>query len=95
MANLRTYAKDGTPLTDVFLYDQDGKPFTTWPESFGFEIDRSCGEPVRNRYPLPLIDRRESAGAATPSACPTESPTEGPTEGAADPSATPEPKRSE
>lgn len=91
VANLRPYAKDGTPLTDVYLYDQDGKPFTTRPESFGFEIDKSCGEPVRNRYPLPLIDRRESAGAATatstPSACPTE--------GAADPSATPEPKRSE
>ncbi|MEV4566900.1 hypothetical protein AB0K12_24300 [Nonomuraea sp. NPDC049419] len=89
VANLRPYAKDGTPLTDVYLYDQDGKPFTTRPESFGFEIDRSCGEPVRNRYPLPLIDRRESAGAATatPSACPAE--------GAADPSATPEPKRSE
>ncbi|MEV4175623.1 hypothetical protein [Nonomuraea sp. NPDC049709] len=74
--NIQPYAKDGTPLTDVYLYDQDGNPLTTDPEDYGYEVDRSCGEPVLNRYPLPLVERRaalaaETGPSPTPSACPT------------------------
>ncbi|TMR97626.1 hypothetical protein [Nonomuraea basaltis] len=53
--NIKPYAKDGTPLTDVYLYDQDGTPLTTNPEDHGYTVDRSCGEPILNRYPLPLV----------------------------------------
>ncbi|SDJ52679.1 hypothetical protein SAMN05421874_102101 [Nonomuraea maritima] len=73
--NIRPYAKDGTPLTGVYLYDQDGNPLITRPEQYGFTVDRSCGEPVLNRYPLPLVDRRSSYEARTstptPPTCPT------------------------
>ncbi|MGW3344987.1 hypothetical protein ACWDA3_16875 [Nonomuraea rubra] len=77
--NLRPYAKDGTPLADVYLYDQDGKPFVTNPEFYGYKVDRSCGEPVLNRYPLPLVEEGPAMGddglpAATASACPTPAP---------------------
>ncbi|MEV4553014.1 hypothetical protein [Nonomuraea wenchangensis] len=75
VANIRPYAKDGTPLTDVYLYDQDGNPVITDPESHGYTVDRSCGEPVLNRYPLPL--KKESFDpepSPTPAACPTPSP---------------------
>ncbi|NRQ34462.1 hypothetical protein HII36_21770, partial [Nonomuraea sp. NN258] len=53
--NIRPYAKDGTPLSDVYLYDQDGEPLTTDWQHRGYVIDKSCGEPVLNRYPLPLV----------------------------------------
>ncbi|MFI9560736.1 hypothetical protein [Nonomuraea endophytica] len=54
--NIKPYAKDGTPLSDVLLYDQDGQPITTSPDRFGYRVDRTCGEPVLNRFPLPLIE---------------------------------------
>nr|WP_055508156.1 hypothetical protein [Nonomuraea pusilla] len=77
--NIKPYAKDGTPLTDVYLYDQDGKPVTTEPESYGYTVDRSCGEPILNRYPLPLVAQDEQDGS-TPTAtpCPTASPSQEP-----------------
>lgn len=75
--NLRPYAKDGTPLTDVYLYDQDGNPFVTNPEFYGYRVDRSCGAPVLNRYPLPLVaEGPEAAVESTPSACPAPVPAE-------------------
>ncbi|MEU8362018.1 hypothetical protein AB0C27_38965 [Nonomuraea sp. NPDC048882] len=84
--NLRPYAKDGTPLTDVYLYDQDGRPFTTTPEDYGYQVDRSCGDPVLNRYPLPLISgdaaMKAEVGAEMetpkPSVCPSAAPSGGP-----------------
>ncbi|WP_157249368.1 hypothetical protein [Nonomuraea typhae] len=80
--NIKPYAKDGTPLTDVLLYDQDGKPIVTEPERWGYEVDRGCGEPVLNRYPLPLVDtdsrrRPDENGnpiAPAPTAAPCPSP---------------------
>ncbi|GAA4925560.1 hypothetical protein HD597_011472 [Nonomuraea thailandensis] len=82
--NLRPYARDGKPLNDVYLYDQDGKPFVTNPEFYGYKVDRSCGEPVLNRYPLPLVEEGPMEGgdglsAATASACPTATPEPAPT----------------
>ncbi|MER6577678.1 hypothetical protein [Nonomuraea sp. NPDC001023] len=76
--NIKPYAKDGSPLTDVYLYDQDGKPITVSPEEHGYMVDRSCGEPVLNRYPLPLVQQQEMMAddgmpTAAPAACPTAS----------------------
>lgn len=91
VSNIKPYAKDGSPLTDVYLYDQDGNPITVNPEEHGYMVDRSCGEPVLNRYPLPLIDQQQAMAdngmpTAPPSACPTPAPSAAPT-----PSATPTP----
>jgi hypothetical protein len=74
--NIKPYSKDGTPLTDVHLYDQSGRPLITDPESYGYEVDRTCGEPILNRYPLPLVPQEGTeAGTATPpTPCPAPSP---------------------
>ncbi|MEW1840519.1 hypothetical protein AB0392_21460 [Nonomuraea angiospora] len=74
--NIKPYGKDGTPLSDVYLYDQDGKPLTTNFEDFGYTVDRSCGEPILNRYPLPLVEPTmvDTEGAVKPSVCPTSTP---------------------
>ncbi|MFG6194966.1 hypothetical protein [Nonomuraea sp. JJY05] len=76
--NIKPYAKDGTPLSDVYLYDQDGKPLTTNPEDFGYRVDRSCGEPILNRYPLPLVQDGLADPQTTPEprpSCSTATPT--------------------
>ncbi|MDR8409953.1 hypothetical protein MTP10_14540 [Nonomuraea sp. 3-1Str] len=74
--NIKPYAKDGTPLTDVYLYDQDGNPVITHPESYGYSVDRSCGEPILNRYPLPLVadeTTTEEPGVTRSAPCPSVS----------------------
>ncbi|TDD02216.1 hypothetical protein E1292_24055 [Nonomuraea deserti] len=94
--NIKPYAKDGTPLTDVYLYDQDGNPLTTDPERYGYTVDRSCGEPILNRYPLPLARENFSrTGPPSPSpSCADPAPSASPS--AADreptPGATPSPE---
>lgn len=74
--NIKPYAKDGSPLTDVYLYDQDGKPVITSPEEYGYTVDRSCGEPILNRYPLPLVPQEGivTETAAPAPTCPTTEP---------------------
>ncbi|MFG3439144.1 hypothetical protein ACGF0J_18020 [Nonomuraea sp. NPDC047897] len=73
--NIKPYAKDGTPLTDVYLYDQNGRPLTTDPEAHGYTVDRSCGEPILNRYPLPLVEETEpDSGVARSPSCATAAP---------------------
>ncbi|WP_347606332.1 hypothetical protein [Acrocarpospora sp. B8E8] len=89
--NIYPYAKDGTPLRDVRLFDQDGRPITLNPEMNGYVIDQRCleGPTPLNEYPLPL--RRDPYTAAwdlkkgispvpapesTPCATPTPAPTE-------------------
>ncbi|MBB5080785.1 hypothetical protein [Nonomuraea endophytica] len=71
--NIKPYAKDGTPLSDVLLYDQDGQPITTSPDRFGYRVDRSCGEPVLNRFPLPLIEEDPYEDGGRAAAPPTAS----------------------
>ncbi|MFI7230765.1 hypothetical protein ACIBO5_46810 [Nonomuraea angiospora] len=75
--NIKPYGKDGTPLSDVYLYDQDGKPLTTNFEDFGYSVDRSCGEPILNRYPRPLVQEGLADPQTTPEprSCPTATPT--------------------
>ncbi|WP_049557214.1 hypothetical protein [Nonomuraea sp. SBT364] len=86
VSNIKPY-KDGKPLTGVDLYDQDGRPLVLSPEEHGFELDPSCGEVLRNRYPLPLVTveqaeerrLREQEGeqadvVPAPSACATSEP---------------------
>ncbi|MFD1940457.1 hypothetical protein ACFSKW_54270 [Nonomuraea mangrovi] len=77
VVNIRPYSKDGTPLSDVYLYDQDGRPVTTNFADSGYIVDRACGEPVLNRYPLPLVednggmDENGTMQAPTPTRSPT------------------------
>ncbi|MFC4008302.1 hypothetical protein ACFOY2_13810 [Nonomuraea purpurea] len=81
--NIKPYAKDGTPLREVYLYDQDGNPLTTQPGMYGYRVDESCGESVLNRYPLPLVkDGFTGDGQTMPEptpACPSATPSPTPT----------------
>ncbi|MEW9529045.1 hypothetical protein [Microbispora sp. NPDC049125] len=56
VSNIFPYAEDGTPLRNVRLYDQEGRPLLVDPEANGQAIAVPCeGEPpLRNAYPLPL-----------------------------------------
>jgi hypothetical protein len=104
--NIYPYAKDGTPLREVRLFDQDGRPIILDPEMNGYVIDQRCldGPPPRNEYPLPL--RRGSKFAAldlkegqpvvptpepTPCVTPTPDPTPTETPAPAEASPTPTP----
>ncbi|GIH71897.1 HAAS signaling domain-containing protein [Sphaerimonospora thailandensis] len=104
--NIFPYAEDGTPLRNVRLYDQDGRPITTLdPEMYDQRLAIPCGgePPIRNAYPLPLTpitedDRGmpESADCVPSAEMPTPTPVPSPAataEGApsASPSPTPEP----
>ncbi len=88
--NIFPYAEDGTPLRNVRLYDQDGRPITLQPEMYDQAIAIPCeGEPpIRNAYPLPLrpmweggsgmpapADCVPSAEMPTPTAVPSPMPT--------------------
>ena len=58
--NIYPYSKDGTPLRDVLLYDQDGRPLI--PVRSGVVTDVPIGVdglPVPNAYPL---NQRDSNG---------------------------------
>ncbi|GAA0383702.1 hypothetical protein Acor_80350 [Acrocarpospora corrugata] len=92
--NIFPYAKDGTPLRDVRLYDQDGRPITLNPEVMGWVIDQNCRDepPLGNEYPLPLkrdpairVWRLENGEIAIPTpelvacATPNPAPTPAPT----------------
>lgn len=51
--NIYPYSKDGTPLKDVLLYDQNGRPIV--PSKSDVEIDVPIGAdglPIPNAYPL-------------------------------------------
>jgi hypothetical protein len=94
--NIIPYSKDGKPLTDVYLYNQDGKPVITSPEGWGYTVNKACGEPVLNRYPLALVaelqepqyDPNGEEIPATPAPCPSESASP-----SASPSVSPSPSR--
>ena len=85
--NIYPYSKDGKPLRDVLLYDQDGRPLV--PAQSGLTTDVPIGAdglPIPNSYPL---NQRGPNGdlvlpprvalppqrASSPSPSPTPSPT--------------------
>jgi hypothetical protein len=54
VTNIYVYSKDGKPLIDVLLYDQDGNPLTlgvTGDVKTGYPIGAD-GQPITNAYPL-------------------------------------------
>jgi hypothetical protein len=54
--NLYLFGPDGTPLPEVYLYDQNGQPIAAWPRTCAF------GYPPRtNKFPLPRI-QHDSTG---------------------------------
>jgi hypothetical protein len=55
IVNIQPFSKDGKPLKDVLLYDQDGRPIQTDYAAQGLELRRCDGTPpISNSYPLPL-----------------------------------------
>lgn len=90
VTNIYPYSKDGRALTEVLLYDQNGRPLTIWNSkdpTTDFPID-SNGKPISNEYPLtqrhfngdPVLPPRvaippaSQTSAPTPSAAPTPTP---------------------
>ncbi|MFG2005644.1 HAAS signaling domain-containing protein [Spirillospora sp. NPDC048911] len=67
LANLYPYSKDGKPLQDILLYNQDGYPLQLPYEGYGYELER-CGSkpPITNSYPLPLRRQDDSGTEPTP-----------------------------
>ncbi|KAB2344010.1 HAAS signaling domain-containing protein [Actinomadura rudentiformis] len=67
VANLYPYSKDGKPLKDILLYDQDGRPLQLDYEAHGYQLDR-CGSPppIANSYPLPLRQQDDPDMEPTP-----------------------------
>ncbi|WP_214103742.1 DUF1700 domain-containing protein [Acrocarpospora catenulata] len=103
--NIFPYAKDGTPLTGVRLYDQEGRPITLDPEMYGYQIDRSCLEGMpADTYPLPLTPRSHLwpldengypvPGRPQPTPCPSPSPSPSPTLSPSPSPAKPSPSKS-
>ncbi|TMB90568.1 MAG: hypothetical protein E6J37_00330 [Chloroflexi bacterium] len=85
--NIYPYSRDGKPLNDILLYDQDGRPIV--PATDGLVTDvptGSDGLPIPNAYPLierdkngdPLLAPRVAlppwpSNSPTPSAAPSSS----------------------
>ena len=88
VTNVYPYSKDGRPLKDVLLYDQNGRPLV--PEKTDIVIDVPNGPdglPIPNAYPLserqangdPVVPPRvalppSQSGGAIPSPTVTPSP---------------------
>ncbi|REE96118.1 HAAS signaling domain-containing protein [Thermomonospora umbrina] len=102
--NIYPYSKDGKPLKDVLLYDQDGRPLNLPFEEGGWALAQPCGGPpaISNAYPLPLrqpdYDGSGEPGCVpttpTPEPRPSEDPTESPS-GSPSPRETPSPSPSD
>jgi hypothetical protein len=55
VTNIYPYSRDGKPLTDVLLYDQEGHPLTTNPNVGDVTTEYPVGadgQPITNAYPL-------------------------------------------
>jgi hypothetical protein len=51
--NIYAYSKDGTPLKDVLLYDQDGRPLVPSKSDIVIDVPNGAdGLPIPNAYPL-------------------------------------------
>jgi len=90
--NIYPYSRDGKPLTDVLLYDQDGRPLTLDSKTGDVTTDYPVGadgQPITNAYPLhqrhlsgdPVAAPRVALPpwhAQSPTVSPTPSPTTSP-----------------
>ena len=56
LANIYPYAKDGTPLKDVLLYDQNGRPIQLDPDWHGYRSVPGAVPQIPNSYPLSICD---------------------------------------
>jgi hypothetical protein len=88
VTNIYPYSRDGKPLTEVLLYDQEGRPVTIGPKVADVTTDYPIGadgQPITNAYPLhqrhfygdPVSAPRVALPpwpAASPTATPTVSP---------------------
>ncbi|MDQ6885363.1 MAG: hypothetical protein M3077_14185 [Candidatus Dormibacteraeota bacterium] len=85
VTNIYPYSKDGTPLTDVLLFDQNGQPLSVDSKAGGVESTYSLGadgQPITNAYPLtqrniggPPVARPRVALPPWPTPSPSPSPT--------------------
>jgi hypothetical protein len=89
VTNIYPYSRDGKPLTDVLLYDQEGRAVIIGPKIGDVTTDYPIGadgQPIMNAYPLrqrhfygdPVVAPRVALPpwpATNPSASPTASPT--------------------
>jgi hypothetical protein len=90
--NIYPYSRDGKPLKDVLLYDQDGNPLTPVKSDLVTDVPIGAdGLPIPNAYPLserdvngnPILPPRVAlppwpASAPTPSPSPSPTPTPSP-----------------
>jgi hypothetical protein len=90
--NIYPYSRDGQPLKDILLYDQDGRPIVLAPSGIATDVPVGAdGLPIENAYPL---SQRDQDGAPiapprvalppwqsspSPSPVPTPSPSPSPT----------------
>lgn len=74
IVNIQPFSKDGKPLKDVLLYDQDGRPVQTDYQSQGLELKRCDGPPISNSYPLALQSPPEEVVDPNGNPVPTPSP---------------------
>jgi hypothetical protein len=85
--NIYPYSRDGKPLNDVLLYDQDGRPLIPVKTDIVTDVPYgSDGLPIPNAYPLnqrdlngqPIVPPRVAlppSQTSTPVASPTPTPT--------------------
>jgi hypothetical protein len=85
VTNIYPYSRDGKPLKDVLLYDQDGRPLVPSQDGVVSDIPiGSDGLPIPNDYPLnqrnpngdPIVPPRVALppSESTPTASPTTNP---------------------
>jgi hypothetical protein len=93
LTNIYPYSRDGQPLMDVLLYDQEGRPLSTSPNVGDVTTEYPVGadgQLITNAYPLrqrhfngdPVSAPRVALPpwpAASPTASPTQSPSPSPT----------------
>ena len=93
VTNIYPYSRDGKPLTDVLLYDQDGRALTLDSKTGDVTTDYPVGadgQPITNAYPLherhlsgdPVAAPRVALPpwpSPSPTASPTPSPSPSPT----------------
>ncbi|MEO3786857.1 hypothetical protein ABGB12_26320 [Actinocorallia sp. B10E7] len=56
LANVYPYTKDGKPLKDVLLYDQNGRPVQLPYELYGYQLVPGPTPQIPNSYPLSICN---------------------------------------